>query len=185
MRRKNSLVLSREEASMPAVVTTDWREEYAYTLGRAGQHDDFLTRAALQCAAGIIAHDPEEAVCLSLERDGEGQPLSGSRGYCLHFAPDGLPPVHAFWSITMYGADHNLVENPIERYSIGERTPELMRDLDGGLTLWVQHEPPAAEQVSNWLPAPKGPFNLVLRAYLPAREIVARTCQPPALQERY
>ena len=92
--------------------------------------------------------------------------------------------MHAFWSLTMYDTDHNLVENAIDRYSIGDRTPELMRDPDGGLTVWVQHDPPADEQVSNWLPAPKGPFNLILRAYLPAREIVTQIWQPPALQKR-
>ena len=153
------------------------------TLGRAGLHDDFVTRAALQAAAGIVANDPHEAIYLTLQTDGDGLPLSGTRRYCLHFGPDGLPPVHAFWSLTMYDKDHNLVENPIDRYSIGDRTPELVRDPGGGLTLTIQNEPPEAEQVSNWLPAPRGPFNLILRTYLPAREIVEQTWQPPALQE--
>ena len=72
----------------------------------------------------------------------------------------------------------------IERYAIGDCTPELMRDPDGGLTLLVQHDPPADDEVSNWLPAPLGAFNLILRAYLPARQIVAQTWQPPALQKR-
>jgi hypothetical protein len=155
------------------------------TLGRVGQHDDFVTRAALQVAATIIANDPQEAVYLTVQTDGNGQLLNGTRRYCLRFGLGGLPPVHAFWSLTLYGMDHNLVENPIDRYSIGDRTPELVRDSDGGLTLFIQNEPPVGEQMLNWLPAPQGPFNLILRAYLPTREIVEQLWQPPALQEMH
>ncbi|HLI07017.1 MAG TPA: DUF1254 domain-containing protein [Ktedonobacteraceae bacterium] len=151
------------------------------TIGRAGLHDDFVTRAALQCAA-IIAPDPQEAVHFVLERDSDDQPLSGMRHYCLRFTPYGLPKVSAFWSITMYSADHNLVENPIDRYSIGSRTSEVVHDPDGGLTLFIQNEPPEDDRVLNWLPAPRGQFNLILRTYLPAREIVEQTWQPPALE---
>jgi hypothetical protein len=153
------------------------------TIGRAGLHDDFLTRAALQCATGMIANDPDEALFLSAGTDGEGRPLSGTMRYSLHFAPDGLPPVGAFWSLTMYGPDHNLVDNPLDRYSIGSRTPALRRDADGGLTIYVQHVKPEGDWISNWLPAPAGPFNLILRLYLPAREIVEQTWQPPEIAQ--
>jgi hypothetical protein len=156
------------------------------TVGRAGLHDDFITRAALQCATGGIggiADDPEEVVTLSTSTDATGWPLTGVRRYRLHFLPGELPPVDAFWSLTVYGADHNLVANPIERYAVGDRTPGLSRSPDGTLTLYVQHDPPPAERRSNWLPAPEGSFTLLLRAYLPQRQILDQFWEPPALKE--
>lgn len=149
-------------------------------LGRAGQRRDYLTRGALQCATGIAANDLEEAVYLPTTVDVAGERLSGERRYRLRFAPGALPPVNAFWSLTMYGMDMNLVDNPINRYSIGDRTPGLMRDADGGLTLYIQRDRPEAGREANWLPAPEGLFNMVLRCYLPAKEIIEQTWMPPA-----
>jgi hypothetical protein len=151
-------------------------------LGQAGLHDDFVTRAALQCADAIIALDPQEAINLIAERDSDDQPLTGACRYCLHFAPHGLPKVGTFWSITTYSADHNLIKNSLDRYSIGSRAPGLMYDPDGGLTFFIQHEPLEEDHISNWLPTSRGPFNLILRAYLPAREIVEQTWEPPGLE---
>jgi hypothetical protein len=76
----------------------------------------------------------------------------------------------------------NLTDNPIDRYSIGDRTPELAYDADGGLTLSIHHNAPAPERASNWLPAPAGAFNMVLRTYLLAKEIIEQTWVPPALE---
>ena len=106
--------------------------------------------------------------------DGAGQALDGSRCYRLHFAPGALPPVDAFWSVTLYDSgDYMLVDNPIDRYAIGDRTPGLQRDADGGLTLHIAHSPPAAAaERANWLPAPAGGFYLCLRAYLPRAEFL-------------
>jgi len=153
------------------------------TMGRAGLHDDFVARAALQCAAGGIANDPEDAIHLAASADDEGRPFSGARRYQLRFASGGLPPVGACWSLTLYGPDHNLVANPIDRPSIGDRTPGLSRDPDGGLTLYIHHDPPDPRRRSNWLPAPEGSFNLILRAYLPGRRILDQSWAPPPLTE--
>jgi hypothetical protein len=115
-------------------------------------------------------------------RDGAGQALDGSRRYRLHFTPGALPPVDAFWSITLYDSrDYMLVDNPIDRYAIGDRTPGLRRDADGGLTLHIAHAPPAdAAARANWLPAPPGGFYLCLRAYLPRAELLdGRYALPP------
>jgi hypothetical protein len=153
------------------------------TLGRAGVRDDFLMRASLQCLAGIIANDPEEAVYLNTALDAEGQPLQGGRDYTLRFGPGELPPVKAFWSLTLY-QDYNMVANPIDRFSIGDRTPGLRRDPDGSLTIYIQSEPPAGDARANWLPSPKQrPFMLILRAYLPEPEIIEQRWQPPVLRE--
>lgn len=101
--------------------------------------------------------------------DIDGQPLNGRHAYRLRFPPGGLPPVQAFWSLTLYNAsDCMLVPNAIGRYAIGDRTPGLHRDADGSLTLHIQHTPPTDPAArANWLPAPAGDFYLCLRAYVP------------------
>jgi len=102
-------------------------------------------------------------------RDSSGQPLTGAACYRLHFAAGALPPVDAFWSITLYDAhSYMLADNPIDRYAIGDRTPGLHYGADGSLTLYIQHAAPATACArANWLPAPAGAFYLCLRAYIP------------------
>ena len=152
------------------------------TLGRAGQYGDFLVRAASQCWAGIVANDPEEAIYLNTSSDAEGEKLTGAKEYVIRFLPGGLPDVGAFWSISMYGYDHNLVDNPLGRYKLGTYPEGLMRlDPDGGLTIYVQHETPGPEKESNWLPAPEDDFYLILRTYLPGVGIRQGTWVPPAV----
>jgi hypothetical protein len=151
-------------------------------FGRAGTVDDFLLRGALQCLGGIIANDPEEAVYANTALDSDGTTLDGSKNYVLHFASNQLPKVKAFWSITMYSPDYNLVDNPINRYSIGDRTPGVKRDADGGLTVYIQATSPAKDKESNWLPSTKsGPFLLILRTYMPEQEILEQTWQIPGV----
>jgi hypothetical protein len=151
-------------------------------LGTAGLTDDFLLRASLQCLAGIISNDPAEAVYYNTEVDASEQPLDGSKKYSMHFASGDLPDVKAFWSITMYDLTYNLVANPKNRYSIGNRTPDLKRDKDGGLTIYIQAESPGADQESNWLPSPaKGPFLVIMRTYMPGQAIIEQKWAPPGL----
>ena len=100
--------------------------------------------------------------------DADRQPLNGSQRYLLRFAPDQLPPVNAFWSLTLYELPASLLSvNPLNRYLINSpMLPALERDSDGGVTLLVQHESPGQDKESNWLPAPKGSFFTVLRLVL-------------------
>lgn len=121
----------------------------------------------------------EEAMYVLAEVDGEDRPLDGRHRYEIRFAPDALPQVDAFWSLTMYRrADCLLVDNPIDRYSIGDRTPGLRPDADGGLTIRVQAEAP--EPGVNWLPAPRESFYLALRLYQPrAPHLELRFPYPP------
>ena len=132
------------------------------TVGRYGQ--DHLARA---CTAylGLGALAREEAVYASGRLDADLQPLDGHHRYTLHFDARALPPVQAFWSVTLYGADRFLHPNSLGRHAIGDRSRHLRHDPDGGLTLLIGHEAPA--DTSNWLPAPAGPFYLVLRLYRP------------------
>src|SRR5204862_7102195 len=94
-----------------------------------------------------------------------------------------LPPVDAFWSITMYRLPQRLlVANPLERYSIGDRTEGLRRGADGSLEIIIQHGSPGKDSESNWLPAPAGDFTLILRAYLPRKEFLDGSWKLPAIK---
>jgi hypothetical protein len=134
----------------------------------AHYNGDWLGRAAA-AQAGIYGNSPEEAMYPFTRKDMTGKALSGINNYTMTFPADQLPPVEAFWSITMYdGKTQLLVKNPINRYLIN--TPMLAgmkKDADGSLTLYVQHKSPGPDRASNWLPAPAGPIYLVMRLYWP------------------
>jgi hypothetical protein len=142
---------------------------------------DYLLRATI-ALKGLAALEPIEATTLSHV----GEPLDGSRSYRLHFEHDRLPPAAAFWSLSIYEImpDKRLffADNPIRRYSIGDRTPDLRRNQDGSLDLYIRHASPGEARESNWLPAPAGPFALILRAYLPGPGLIAGTYAPPPLE---
>ena len=147
--------------------------------------DDYLTRAAA-AQAGLYGNSREEAVYLPLAKDARGKPLDGSHRYALRFAKGQLPPVNAFWSVTMYSLpERMLVANPLARYLVNSAMlPQLRRDADGGITLILQHDPPAKELESNWLPAPTGAFWPVLRMYWPKPELLSGKWKPPAVRSR-
>ena len=134
-----------------ATILNGWRYPPP-EIGRYG--DNFLLRAADQSLAGIACNDPAEGVYLVAFTDADGNTFDGDGRYQLHFEPDGMPPVDSFWSLGMYGPDLNLVANPIDRYSIGDRTVGLDKDPDGGLTINIQAESPGQDTVANWLPSP-------------------------------
>ncbi|WP_052391788.1 DUF1254 domain-containing protein [Paraburkholderia bannensis] len=132
---------------------------------------------------GIYGNSREEALYPAYYVDSTGQKLDGVHRYTLHFAPGQLPPVNAFWSITLYEQPSSLlVANPINRYLLNSTMlSQFKRDPDGGLTLLVQNESPGKDQESNWLPAPKGPFSLIMRLYLPKPEALQGKWKAPPL----
>jgi hypothetical protein len=103
----------------------------------------------------------------------------------MHFAAGQLPPVNAFWSLTMYEMPSSLlVANPIKRYLINSpMLPQLKKDADGGITLHIQNASPGKSMESNWLPAPKGPFMVVLRLYWPKEEVLTGAWKQPPLKK--
>jgi hypothetical protein len=154
------------------------------TFGRAGLADDFLLRGSVQCLGGIIANEPEEAVYYNTTMDGSGNPFDGAKAYTIRFASGQLPKVDGFWSITLYDPTYNFTDNPINRYSIGDRTQGLKKDSDGGLTLYIQNTSPGKDKTFNWLPSTRsGPFILVMRTYIPGVEIVEQKWAPPPVVE--
>ncbi len=142
---------------------------------------NYLQRAYV-AAIGLGANLPRDAIYPYTTVNGEGNPLTGSKKYVLHFAKDGLPPVKGFWSLTMYNSEYFFVPNVLQRYALGSRD-RLMKNLDGSIDLYIQKESPGKENESNWLPAPEGPFKLMLRLYWPQEEILSGSWVPPAVTE--
>ena len=120
---------------------------------------------------------PQEAMYWWANADGGGRALNGRRRYVLRFPPGGLPPNNAFWSLTMGDARNHFVPNPINRYSVGDRSG-LVANADGSVAIYIQRAAPAGQE-SNWLPAPPGAFILWLRVYEPGAAILNRTYQVP------
>jgi hypothetical protein len=147
---------------------------------RAALGEDYLRRATA-ATMGIYGNDVEEAVYIGWIADEDGEPLVGDGCYVIRFPADALPPVRLFWSITMYALPSRLlVANPIDRYSIGDRTPGLTYEDDGALTLTVQHETPGRQ--ANWLPAPAGPFTAIFRLYGPEPSVVDGSWHQPPMR---
>jgi hypothetical protein len=134
---------------------------------------------------GIYGNSKQEAMYPIYAVDDTGQKLDGTKAYSVHFAPGQLPPVNAFWSLTMYELPSSLlVANPINRYLLNSpMLPQFKKDADGGLTLYVQNESPGKEKEANWLPAPKGPFFIAMRLYWPKEEALDGKWTAPPMQQ--
>jgi len=135
-------------------------------------------------AIGIYGNSQMEAMYPIYTIDSAGQKLDGANRYTLRFAPGQLPPVNAFWSLTMYELPASLlVANPLNRYLLNSpMLSQFKRDADDELTFYIQNESPGADKESNWLPAPKGPFMCVMRLYWPQPEAIEGTWSPPPMQ---
>jgi len=162
----------------------------AYFGDREFFKGNWLLRAA-GAKAGIYGNDAVEATYPMTKTLANGEELDGSKNnYTLTFAKDQYPPVNAFWSVTMYdGKTQLLVENPLNRYLINSpMLPNLKRNPDGSLTLYIQKDSPGKAKESNWLPAPNGPIYLVMRLYSPKPEAPSilppgsGTWQPPGIE---
>ena len=147
----------------------------------------YLVRAGA-ALMGLYGNDLEEAYYPSTNRSIDGEALDASKNaYVLSFGPDEIPPIkeQGFWSLTLYDLPSQLlVDNPIDRYSIGDRTPGLVFGDDGSLTIYIQKDSPGPERESNWLPAPDGPFSLTMRLYLPEDWALDPLYAPPGLTRR-
>jgi hypothetical protein len=135
-------------------------------------------------ALGIYGNSKQEAMYPTYYVDAAKQKLDGTNRYTLRFAPGQLPPVNAFWSLTMYDEPQSLlVANPLNRYLINSpMLPQLKRDADDGLTLIIQNESPGKDKEANWLPAPKGPFSMIMRLYWPKEAAMDGKWEKPPLQ---
>jgi hypothetical protein len=129
----------------------------------------------IAAAMGLYGNDIEEAWYGGFVAD-------GNRPSQLHFTPGRLPPAKFFWSITIYTVpDRFLYANPLQRYSLGDRSENLEYDADGGLTIYLGHDSPGAGRENNWLPAPAGAYNIVTRVYGPSEAAIKGDWKLPAL----
>jgi hypothetical protein len=161
--------------------------------GKESSADSFGTRAFLQnnymrrlsaAVLGIYGNSKEEAYYPAYFIDATKQKIEGANRYTLRFPPGQLPPVNAFWSLTMYELPASLLyANPLNRYLINSpMLTGLKRDPDGGITLYVQNDSPGKDNEANWLPAPNGPFFSVMRLYWPKPDALNGQWKAPPLQ---
>ncbi|HTR73892.1 MAG TPA: DUF1254 domain-containing protein [Solirubrobacterales bacterium] len=153
------------------LVTTD-------TIGVYGNH--YLKRSVV-AQIGLGANPPEDAIYPVLLADADGKPTDGDSDYVIHFEADALPPVAAFWSITMYDAEGFQVANELDRFAIGDRDALTFND-DGSLDIYVQKENPGPERESNWLPSASGPSGITMRLYAPAESVLNGSWSPPPVR---
>lgn len=180
-------------------ITEAWKELAEFEksellTGKVESGDLFGTREYLKnnylyrfaaAVLGIFGNSKLEAMYPIYKTDSTGNLLDGtSNKYVIHLTPDHLPPVNAFWSFTMYQLPASLlVKNPINRYLINSTMlSEFKRDVGGGITLYIQNQTPGKDKESNWLPAPDGPFMIVLRLYWPKEEALNGTWKQPPMQ---
>lgn len=169
------LLISVEYNAMQTTVNS-----WSVTLQCGEPGNGILLRVA--CASKYpMVNLPQEAVYWTATKDGAGQKLTGAHDYILHFPPGGLPPTTAFWSLTMTIAPGHLVANPINRYSVGDRSG-LVPNADGSIDIYIQHTAPAGHE-ANWLPAPSGNFLLWLRDYQPGAAVLNGTYHVPPVVE--
>jgi hypothetical protein len=137
-----------------------------------------FTGSAISAQIELGMNVPEDAVYPFNFGDETGKPLDGANKYTLHFDKDATPPVNAFWSVTLYDAEGYQVPNTINRFAVSSWMP-FKYNPDGSLDLYFQNESPGSDKEANWLPAPKGAFNLLMRLYAPKSEILIGEWNPP------
>jgi hypothetical protein len=145
--------------------------------------NNYLYRMAA-AVLGIYGNSKQEAMYPVYAIDADGKKLDGANRYTVRFAPDQLPPVNAFWSLTMYELPASLLSaNPLNRYLLNSpMAPQFNRDADGGVIFYVQNESPGADKEANWLPAPKGQFFIAMRLYWPKPEALEGTWKQPPMR---
>lgn len=140
---------------------------------------DYASRASVSYF-GLGANLREDAIYPSAYFDKDGNKLNGEYNYVLHFDKGKTPPAKAFWSLTMYDPEGYFVDNPINRYAIGDRS-NMKANADGSIDIYIQKDNPGKEKASNWLPAPAGDFNLIMRVYWPKDEMLNGSWIPPGV----
>jgi len=145
-----------------------------------GEYGTDYAKRAQTALVSLGANLDADSVAPRAAVDEQGRPLNGHHRYRMHFAPGELPPVRGFWSLTVYNDKQFFVDNPIDRYAIGDRD-DIAPGPDGSVDILIQHDEPGPNLESNWLPAPTGSFNVTLRAYWPEQSILNGSWTPPPL----
>jgi hypothetical protein len=166
-------------STLPTIarVTNGW----SMNTNTMGVYGNWYLKRAIVAQQGLGANLPEDAIYPLNLADETGRPLDGANKYTLHFDKDGMPPVSAFWSVTLYDAEGFQVANPFNRFAVSSWMP-FKYNADGSLDLYFQNESPGADKEANWLPAPKGPFNVMMRLYAPRSEALTGKWNPPPVK---
>ena len=147
-----------------------------------GVYGDYYLKRAIVAMVGLGANQAVDAIYPLSLVDADGQPYHGANQYVMHFEKDEIPPIAAFWSMTLYDAEGFQVANELNRFAIGDRDA-LQFNADGSLDLYLQNTNPGPDKVSNWLPTPTGPWNVCLRLYAPRPQALDGTWNPPAVKK--
>ncbi len=174
----DGLKLMYEKLPTLAQVVNGWQ----MNTDTMGVYGNYYLKRAIVAMVGLGANQPQDAIYPLNVADADGKPLEGSNRYVIHFGKDGIPPVEAFWSITMYDADGFQVANSLNRFAIGDRD-DLTYNADGSLDIYIQPDSPGAGQESNWLPSPaQGVLGLTMRLYAPKAQALDGRWAPPVVK---
>jgi hypothetical protein len=143
-----------------------------------GVYGNYYLKRAIVTQLGLGANLPEDAIYPLNLADDTGKPLDGANAYTIHFDKGQTPPANAFWSVTLYDREGFQVANPLNRFAVSSWMP-FKTNADGSLDLYFQNESPGGDKEGNWLPAPKGPFNLTMRIYAPKSDALTGKWNPP------
>ena len=145
-----------------------------------GVYGNYYLKRAMIAQLGLGANLPEDAIYPINLGDETGKPLDGANKYTIHFDKGATPPVAAFWSLTLYDSDGFQVANGLNRFAVSSWMP-FKYNPDGSLDLYFQNESPGPDKEANWLPAPKGAFNLTMRLYAPQSDALTGKWNPPPI----
>lgn len=154
---------------------------WAMNTDTMGVYGNYYLKRAMVAQDGLGANVPEDAIYPLNLADDAGKSLDGANTYAIHFDQDTMPPVDAFWSVTLYDPDGFQVANGLNRFALSSWMP-FAKNSDGSIDLYIQNESPGAEHEANWLPAPKGPFNLTMRLYAPKADALTGKWNPPPVK---
>ncbi len=179
---QKALVSAREDAQqlMEWKIPTIARVANGWSMNTdtMGVYGNYYLKRAIVAQVGLGANLPEDAIYPLNLGDETGKPLDGANKYTLHFAKASLPPVNAFWSVTLYDSEGYQVANSLNRFAISSWMP-FKYNGDGSLDLYFQNDNPGNNKEANWLPSPKGPFNLTMRLYAPKSDALTGKWNPP------
>jgi hypothetical protein len=147
-----------------------------------GVYGNYYLKRAMVARLGLGANLPEDAIYPLNLADDSGNPLDGANKYTIHFDKGATPPVDGFWSLTLYDSDGFQVANALNRFAVSSWMP-FKENADGSLDLYFQNESPGEDKEQNWLPAPRGPFNLTMRLYGPRQDALTGKWNPPPVRK--
>jgi len=175
----DGLQLLKDTLPSLAPVVNGWQTN----TSAMGVYGNFYMKRAIVALVGLGSNQPEDAIYPLNFSDADGKPMAGGKRYVLHFSKAELPPVDAFWSVTMYDATGFQVANELNRFAIGDRDA-LKYNADGSRDIYIQHESPGKDKESNWLPSTaKGVLGVTMRLYAPRPQALDGRWVPPAIKK--